>query len=58
MKEINLNFNIYKCFTDKNNKNNIETPFDVLYIIGDIDWDIIVIVNHNIRNYLIKIGEK
>jgi hypothetical protein len=46
MLEINLNFNIYKCFTD-----NIETPFNALYIIGDIDWDIIVIVNHNIKNY-------
>jgi hypothetical protein len=29
-----------------------------IYIIGDIDWDIIVIVNHDIRDYLIKIGEK
>jgi hypothetical protein len=41
MKEINLYFDIYEYFTDKNNKNNIETPFDVLYIIDDIDWDIL-----------------
>jgi hypothetical protein len=50
MKEIKLYFDIIYYFTN-NDERDIFNEFDALYIIGDIDWDIIVIVNHNIKNY-------